>query len=623
MVAPLGNWPWEKLGSYKYLLYGPFLAQVARLWWKGESVSSSWCFHIVLLCFLRYAIAQLWHTFCNMHFLSQDRRILHQSVNFKQIDHEWDWDNFIILQAFVGGIMCHMLPSLTNWGTLWDTRGLIAALILHMLVSEPLYYWIHRLLHSNSNLFNAYHSFHHLSPVPQPFTAENAAFLEHILLVLIMGIPVVGAALIGFGSLSLIYVYVLVFDFLRCMGHSNAEVFPHEIFEAFPFLRYLVYTPTYHNLHHTEKNSNFCLFMPLYDLLGDTLNVKSWELQKQISLNAGKNMKVPDFVFLAHIVDISSAIHVPFMFRSFASLPYATRWFILPAWPVSFVAMFGLWAWAKTFTVSFYNLRNKLHHTWVVPRFGVQYFLPFATNGINAQIEHAILKADKMGIRVLSLAALNKNEALNGGGILFVKKHPNLRVRVVHGNTLTAAVTINQIPKDVKEVFLTGSTSKLGRAIALYLCRRQVRVLMLTSSTERFLKIQKEAPVDCQKYLVQVTKYQAAANCNTWIVGKWITPREQKCAPPGTHFHQFVVPPITNFRKDCTYGELAAMKLPQDAQGLGNCEYTMDRGVIHACHAGGVVHSLEGWTHHEVGAIDVDRIDIVWEAALRHGLRPV
>lgn len=49
----------------------------------------------------------------------------------------------------------------------------------------------------------------------------------------------------------------------------------------------------------------------------------------------------------------------------------------------------------------------------------------------------------------------------------------------------------------------------------------------------------------------------------------------------------------------------------------------MERGVVHACHAGGVVHSLEGWTHHEVGAIDVDRIDVVWKAALKHGLRPV
>lgn len=52
-------------------------------------------------------------------------------------------------------------------------------------------------------------------------------------------------------------------------------------------------------------------------------------------------------------------------------------------------------------------------------------------------------------------------------------------------------------------------------------------------------------------------------------------------------------------------------------------QYTMERGVVHACHAGGVVHSLEGWSHHEVGAIDVERIDLVWKAALKHGLRPV
>lgn len=172
---------------------------------------------------------------------------------------------------------------------------------------------------------------------------------------------------------------------------------------------------------------------------------------------------------------------------------------------------------------------------------------------------------------------------------------------------------------------------------------------MLTLSTERFTKIQKEAPFDCQKYLVQVTKYQAAQHCKvildsqcfklqqshlaynnkskqisliilesteicyfcnfwrekqgneskiyllstqeftlnlrlyhsfeifcenfqTWIIGKWTTPREQYWAPSGTHFHQFVVPPIIPFRRDCTYGKLAAMGLPDDVEGLGSCE---------------------------------------------------
>ncbi|MCI27985.1 protein ECERIFERUM 3-like, partial [Trifolium medium] len=91
---------------------------------------------------------------------------------------------------------------------------------------------------------------------------------------------------------------------------------------------------------------------------------------------------------------------------------------------------------------------------------------------------------------------------------------------------------------------------------------------------ERFEKVQKEAPLEYQSYLVQVTKYQAAQHCKTWIVGKWITPREQNWAPRGTHFHQFVVPPIFAFRRDCTYGDLAAMRLPEDVEGLGCCEVT-------------------------------------------------
>lgn len=38
----------------------------------------------------------------------------------------------------------------------------------------------------------------------------------------------------------------------------------------------------------------------------------------------------------------------------------------------------------------------------------LQYFLPFAREGINNQIEMAILRADRLGVKVISLAALNK-----------------------------------------------------------------------------------------------------------------------------------------------------------------------------------------------------------------------
>lgn len=554
-------------------------------------------------------------------FLTRNRRIDERGVDFKQIDQEWDWDNFMILQALMGAIAYNIFPFI-SLVPLWDSRGLIVAMILHMALSEPIYYWVHKHFHGK-HLFKHYHSIHHSSLLPQPYTAGYGSFLEHLILCGIIGIPIIGTCLMGYGSKTMIYGYLFLFDFLRGLGLCNVEIIPHQLYEALPFMRYLLYTPTYHNLHYTEKDTNYCLFMPLYDALGNTLNINSWELHKKMSLKSEKNSRVPDFVFLAHAVDITSSLHSPFVFRGYASMPFKTRWFLITVWPLGFMVMFFMWAKSKVFLYSFYNLRGRLHQTWIVPRFGFQYFLPFCKKGINLQIEEAILRADKLGVKVLSLAALNKNEALNGGGTLFVDKHPDLKVRVVHGNTLTAAVILNEITDDVKEVFLTGATSKLGRAIALYLCRKGVRVLMLTLSTERFQKIQKEAPLEYQKFLVQVTKYQAAQNCKAWIVGKWITPREQSWAPSGAHFHQFVVPPILSFRRDCTYGDLAAMRLPDDVEGLGSCEYTMERGVVHACHAGGVVHFLEGWTHHEVGAIDVERIDIVWNAAVKHGLKPV
>ncbi|KAF8691264.1 hypothetical protein HU200_040388 [Digitaria exilis] len=627
MAPPLSSWPWASLGQYKYVVFGPLVWKVVQEWREqGGPPLGSWWLHLLVLFALRGLTYQFWFTYGNMLFFTRRRRVVADGVDFRQIDHEWDWDNFLLLQTLLGATVVNspLLPGLRQL-CLWDPRGWAVALLLHVGFSEPVFYLAHRALHRAPHLFARYHAAHHHSDVTQPLTAGFGTPLETLLVTLAMGAPIAGAFLMGFGSLGLVYGHAFVFDYLRAMGYSNVEVVSPRVFDAFPPLRYILYTPSYLSLHHREKRGNFCLFMPLLDVLGGTLDGRSWSLQRAAYDGApgGGALGTPEFVFLAHVVDIMSSMHVPFVLRSMSSIPFANHFILLPFWPLAFWFMLVMWCCSKTFVVSFYYLRGHLHQTWSVPRYGFQYFLPAAKKGINQQIELAILRADRMGVKVLSLAALNKNEALNGGGTLFVNKHPDLRVRVVHGNTLTAAVILNEIPSNVKEVFLTGATSKLGRAIALYLCRKKIRVLMFTMSSERFLKIQREAPPEFQQYLVQVTKYQAAQNCKTWIVGKWLSPREQRWAPAGTHFHQFVVPPIIGFRRDCTYGKLAAMRLPKDVRGLGSCEYTMDRGVVHACHAGGVVHFLEGWDHHEVGAIDVDRIDVVWRAALKHGLTPV
>lgn len=155
-----------------------------------------------------------------------------------------------------------------------------------------------------------------------------------------------------------------------------------------------------------------------------------------------------------------------------------------------------------------------------------------------------------------------------------VWRNPKLRIRVVTGNTLTAAVVIKRLPKHVHEVFLVGS-SDVSRAIALHLSTRGVRVLVrdgclqrksivylkthicryllrhenisismltkiltydlelceatanrflssvcrieeqaLTQSRRCFEKIQSELPHGNQQFLVNVTKFQAGQRCS-------------------------------------------------------------------------------------------------------------
>ena len=194
-----------------------------------------------------------------------------------------------------------------------------------------------------------------------------------------------------------------------------------------------------------------------------------------------------------------------------------------------------------------------------------------------------------------------------------------MRVRVVHGNTLTAAAILRKIPSGVKEIFLTGSTSKLGRAIALYLSERGVRVVMYTTSTERFEKIRAEAKPEARKLITQATTLEEGAGIKDWVIGKHCGPKDQEKAPKHATFHQFVVPPIPETRSDCVYTDLPAFRLPKEAKDFRSCEMTMERGHVHACHAGALVHALEGWEYNEVGAIDHAKIDVTWDAAMKHG----
>ena len=78
--------------SVKYLLYAPLAAQVMySLAYEEDYWRAFWCLNILIICGLKGLVHVLWSTYNNMLFLTRTLRINPKGVDFKQIDHEWNW----------------------------------------------------------------------------------------------------------------------------------------------------------------------------------------------------------------------------------------------------------------------------------------------------------------------------------------------------------------------------------------------------------------------------------------------------------------------------------------------------------------------------------------------------
>ena len=120
------------------------------------------------------------------------------------------------------------------------------------------------------------------------------------------------------------------------IGHCNWEFVPYGLYQSIPFLKYLIYTPSYHSLHHSRVHTNFCLFMPFYDFIGGTLELDraaaaspatqgqvakvGWTSDRIHRDARARGFEAPACVFLAHGTELLSAVHLPMAFRSFAKV---------------------------------------------------------------------------------------------------------------------------------------------------------------------------------------------------------------------------------------------------------------------------------------------------------------
>uniref|UniRef100_A0A0D9ZN31 aldehyde oxygenase (deformylating) n=1 Tax=Oryza glumipatula TaxID=40148 RepID=A0A0D9ZN31_9ORYZ len=352
--GPLTEWPWQWMGGYKYLVLAPVAMHTAhRLATKGwGDFDPAYTFMLPTLL-LRMIHNQIWISLSRYQTARRKHLIVDRSLDFEQVDRERD--DQIILNGLLFYLGYAIIPNFRLM-PVWRTNGALITILLHMGPVEFLYYWFHRALHHHflysryhshwfhralhhHFLYSRYHSHHHASIVTEPITYDAVIhpFAEHLAYFLLFSISILPPIFMGCGSVLAGVLYITYIDFMNNMGHCNFELMPKWMFQTFPPLKYLIYTPSFHSLHHTQFRTNYSLFMPFYDYIYNTMDSSSDELYER-SLKGTE--ETPDIVHLTHMTSLKSTYHLRIGITSISSKPCNDSvWYMWMLWPVAWLSM--------------------------------------------------------------------------------------------------------------------------------------------------------------------------------------------------------------------------------------------------------------------------------------------
>ncbi|KFK42594.1 hypothetical protein AALP_AA1G015600 [Arabis alpina] len=612
----LTDWPWTPLGSFKYIVIAPWAIHSIYKLVTDDLEKIDLGYSLVLpFLLLRVLHNQVWISLSRYYTVKGERRIVDKGIDFNQVDRETNWDDQILFNGVLFYTGISLLPEAKHL-PVWRTDGVLMTALLHAGPVEFLYYWLHKALHHHF-LYSRYHSHHHSSIVTEPITSVIHPFAEHIAYFMLFAIPLLTTLLTKTASIASFAGYLIYIDFMNNMGHCNFELVPKRLFHLFPPLKFLCYTPSFHSLHHTQFRTNYSLFMPLYDYIYGTTDETSDTLYEK-SLERGEDRV--DVVHLTHLTTPESIYHLRIGLASFASYPFSYRWFMRLLWPFTSLSMLFTLFYARLFVAERNSFEKLNLQSWIIPRYNLQYLLKWRKDAINNMIEKAILEADKKGVKVLSLGLMNQGEELNRNGEVYIHKHPELKVRVVDGSRLAAAVVINSLPKATTTVVVTGNLTKVAYTIASALCHRGVQVSTLR--LHEYEKLRSCIPRECRDQLVHITTEALSSN-KVWLVGEGTSKEEQEKAIKGTLFIPFSQFPLKQLRGDCIYHTTPALVVPKSLVNIHSCENWLPRKAMSATRVAGILHALEGWEMHECGTSLLSDLDQVWEACLSHGFQPL
>ena len=376
----------------------------------------------------------------------------------------------------------------------------------------------------------------------------------------------------------------------------------------------------YHSLHHTKYKYNFCLFCPIWDYLFGTVHSTTEELHRKVLTQPPAKL---DVVFLGHGHKSFSMLHLPWLSPYLASHEHRQRWWMIPLTPLTLVWAVVCRYLFTTSVVQRYHYRGTRCATWCLPVTAHFYLMPSQYGAIRKMIVRAAKDADDLGVKYLGLAALNKAEWLNHGGKDLLPALADRGIKIVHGNTLTAAAvwqTLLQHTRPDDEIFLTGPTAKIGRALCLLLAKRGNTVKMMTVSEERYQMVRRDARVHGHR-LLRCSSYTEGASAGVWVIGKLVNPTLiQKHAPPNALLIDYAVPHLQPHEcEGYRYVNGAALRYSPRDTDLTFCHDVGE--TMPACLAAAIIHAREEMPDHECGEIDIAEVEPWWERATRHGFR--
>lgn len=131
-------------------------------------------------------------------------------------------------------------------------------LLFFILLDDFLYYWMHRLMHSNRWLLRHVHSVHHRIRNPSAIAGNHFHWIEFVMT---GALTMVGPLLVGC-HLYVLYLWVVIRQLEAAHGHIGYD-FPWDPLRWLP----LYEGAAFHDFHHARYQGNYAGFMHYLDQL--------------------------------------------------------------------------------------------------------------------------------------------------------------------------------------------------------------------------------------------------------------------------------------------------------------------------------------------------------------------